>query len=243
MAIELTEKQREAKALAQSEARFVLLRGGSRSGKTFAACYFIFQRAMITPKSRHMLLRKTAVDARRKLFELSFKDMLEIAAPGLWATLHFEGKIKLDDMRIELPNGSVVLFDGLDDSTRQDRILGEELSTCFVSEITQFPNFDIIQKLISRLSLEKEKETGGTLSPKLFLDCNPTSKRHWSFSAFVEKLNPIDRSPWPRPREWGELLMNPADNREHISSTYEADLAKPLGPRSPALPTWRMAER
>lgn len=220
----LTEKQKEARKIAQSKARFILFRGGSRSGKSFVICYFILIRALITPKSRHGIFRQTAVDVRRTLFDLTFKDMMEAAYPGLWEQLKRDRKINDTEMTIELPNGSIIMFDGLDDSTRQDRILGNEYSTIFVNEVSQFRGFEIIQKLMSRLSLELPMDSEKLLAPKLFLDCNPTSKRHWTYRAFIDLLNPISNEPWPRLEEWAEIQMNPVDNTANISSTYLADL-------------------
>lgn len=221
----LTPKQLEAKKLAQSKARFILFRGGSRSGKSFAICYFILLRALVAPGTRHGIFRHTAVDVRRTLFDLTFKDMMNKAFPGLWDRLKEERKINDTEMTIELPNGSIIMFDGLDDNARQDRILGNEYATVFVNEISQFKQFDIMQKLIGRLSQEGAIEaTGKLMAPKLFLDCNPTTKRHWSFKAFIEGLNPISGEAWPRQSEWAEIQMNPVDNTANISSTYLADL-------------------
>lgn len=232
---QLKPKQQEAKRLAQSNARFILFRGGSRSGKTFSTCYFILLRALSAPGSRHGIFRKTAVDCRRTLFDLTFKQVMDAAFPGLWTRLKEARAINDTEMTIELPNGSVILFDGLDDSTRMDRILGNEYSTIFVNEVSQFPRFEVIQQLMSRLSLEKPLELNPTkrMAPKLFLDCNPTTTRHWTFEAFSTRdlggkprtrINPIDKRPWPRPDEWAELQMNPSDNAGNISATYLDDL-------------------
>ncbi len=133
-------------------------------------------------------------------------------------------------MTIELPNGSLIVVKGLDDSTRQERILGDEYATIFVNEVSQFRSYDIFQKLIGRLSQEKEiwiddKPTGKLLAPKLFLDCNPPrTKRHWTFDVFMRGVNPISQVPHPRPHEWASIHMNPIDNTTNISSTYLADL-------------------
>ncbi|MDH7971049.1 phage terminase large subunit [Sphingomonas sp. AR_OL41] len=225
MTFTLTAKQLEAQTLARSRARFILFRGGSRSGKSFANCYFVLNRALVTPRSRHGVFRLTAVDVRRTLFDLTFKDMMNVVYPGLWDELKRTGKINESEMTIELPNGALILFAGLDDSTRQERILGDEYSTIFVNEVSQFRDFDIIQKLITRLSLELPMESGKPLTPKLFLDCNPPkSRKHWTYRAFKQGVQPISGEPHPRAHEWAEIHMNPEDNAENIASTYLDDL-------------------
>lgn len=220
----LTERQKLAFNLAKSPARFILYRGGSRSGKSFLICYLIFIRALSTPGSRHGVFRQTAVDVRATLFDLTFRQVMEAHTPGLWDSLKQSGKISDSEMTIELPNGSLITFSGLDDSTRQDRILGQEYTTIFVNEVSQFKTFEIIQKLISRLSENKMTMRGTKMAPKLFLDCNPTSKRHWTYRGWIEKVNPISLEPWPRPDEWAEMAMNAIDNAANISETYLDDL-------------------
>lgn len=53
----LTEKQREANRLLAGPARNIMLRGGSRSGKTFVLCRAMLQRAINAPGSRHVIVR------------------------------------------------------------------------------------------------------------------------------------------------------------------------------------------
>lgn len=223
--IELTPKQQEAFTLAQSPARFILFRGGSRSGKSFAICYFVLLRALSAPNSRHGIFRQTAVDVRATIFDLTFKDMMEAAFPGLWDQLKAQKKINDTEMTIELPNGSMIMFFGLDDAAREDRILGQEFSTIFVNEVSQFRAFNIFQKLIGRLSQELPIEGKNRLmKPKMFLDCNPTTTRHWTHKAFMEGVNPISGEAWPRAQDWAQIHMNPHDNAGNISSTYIDDL-------------------
>ena len=53
----LTPKQREANRLLASPARYIMLRGGSRSGKTFVLIRALVQRALNAPGSRHVVFR------------------------------------------------------------------------------------------------------------------------------------------------------------------------------------------
>ncbi len=228
--ITLTDKQKEARRLAQSQARFILFRGGSRSGKTFSSVKFVVDRALLTPNSRHGIFRQIGADARSTIFDLTLRTVFDLDHPGLWDQLKREHKINDTEMTVELPNGALIVVKGLDDSTRQERILGDEYATVFVNEVSQFRSFDIFQKLIGRLSQEFEiyidgEPTGRLLAPKLFLDCNPPkTKRHWTFDAFMHGVNPISQEPWPRAHEWASIQMNPKDNVANISSTYLADL-------------------
>jgi len=53
----LTTRQREANRLIGGPSRNVMLRGGSRSGKTFIIVRAIIQRALNAPGSRHAIFR------------------------------------------------------------------------------------------------------------------------------------------------------------------------------------------
>lgn len=220
--VELKPHQKIGYKLAQGESRFILYRGGSRSGKTYLNCHIVLMRALAAPNGRHTILRKTAVDVRRTLFDLTFRQVMDKAYPGLWEELVKERRINDKEMSIRLPNGSIILFDGLDDSTRQDRILGDEYTTIYVSECDQFMDFGIIETLMGRLNLEPEIEgmPGRKMAPKMFFDCNPTYKRHWTYQWWIEKNNPSSGSPWNPPEELAEFKMNPEDNVDNIARNY-----------------------
>jgi phage terminase large subunit-like protein len=116
----LTPKQREANRLLAGPARNIMLRGGSRSGKTFLLCRAIVQRAINAPASRHAIFRFRFNHAKTSIWADTLPKVLKLCFPTLRA------RFDKTDFYVELPNGSQIWIAGLDDSDRVEKILGAE---------------------------------------------------------------------------------------------------------------------
>ena len=86
--------------------------GGSRSGKTFFACWVVFMRAVNESNSRHLILREKFNAAKRSLWLDTIPKLCEIAFPDL--PMHKHGT----DYYYTLPNKSEVWVGGLDSKER-----------------------------------------------------------------------------------------------------------------------------
>lgn len=231
----LNPKQAEQFELARSEATYILAAGGSRSGKTAGFCTLIEKRALAIPGSRTGIFRSTARACRDTLFDLTYRQMSRLAHPGLLDKC----KVNETEMTIEYPNpvtglcdgtGSVVMFLGLDDNARMERILGQEFLTIYVNEVSEIHSFKPISILMTRLSQQCVNKWGDKANPKFLFDCNPPSSKHWAYKAFVEKVQPENRTPWAKPEDWTWLQMNPVDNMENLHEGY-LDTLKNLSAR------------
>lgn len=205
----LTDKQGQALELCISPARNVMLYGGSRSGKTFFACWAVVQRAINEPNSRHCILREKFNAAKRSLWLDTFPKLFSIAFPDVPFKPHGT------DYYWRLPNGSEIWIGGLDSKERTEKILGNEYSTLYFNECSQL-DYTSIQMARTRLA----QKNG--LVKKTYYDQNPPVKTHWSYWLFEKKLNPIDEEPLKDPENYVSLLMNPADNMENIDEEYLA---------------------
>lgn len=219
-AIKLTEKQREANRLLASKARNIMLRGGSRSGKTFVLCRAIIQRAINAPGSRHVIFRFRFNHAKTSVWSDTLPKVLKLCFPTL--------PVRFDktDFYIELPNGSQVWIAGLDDKERVEKILGQEYVTLYFNESSQIP-WASVETAMSRLAQLVElaadiaKATGRKfLSLKAYFDCNPPSKLHWSYQLFRAKLKPGTKEALPNPDDYVEMRVNPADNADNLPEAY-----------------------
>ena len=117
------------------------------------------------------------------------------------------------DYFIELPNGSEIWIAGLDDDKRVEKILGKEFSTIYFNESSQLSHSSV-QVALTRLA---EKNI---LAKKVYYDCNPPSKKHWTYWLFIKKVNPVESEPLRNPENYASILMNPADNIENIDEEY-----------------------
>ena len=148
----------------------ILLLGGGGSGKS----YFSFQRAIIRciqDKRKYLITRKSAVDLERSCWAdvMSALDFFQIKDSV---------KINKSLKTINFPNGSQMLFMGLDDSQKVKSI----------PDIT-----DIIVEECSEISLEtfsqlKQRLRGsGQARNQIVLQCNPVSKTNWVYKHFFQE--------------------------------------------------------
>lgn len=220
--MQLTDKQREANRLLAGPASNIMLRGGSRSGKTFLLCRAIVQRAINAPNSRHAIWRFRFNHAKTSIWSDTLPKVLRLCFPDLRA--HFNKT----DFYVELPNGSQIWIGGLDDKERVEKVLGQEYSTLYFNESSQIA-WGSIETAMSRLAQKAElapeiaAATGRTHLPlKAYFDCNPPSKLHWSYQLFRSKLKPGTgtKEALANPDDYAEMQINPDDNRDNLPEKY-----------------------
>jgi phage terminase large subunit-like protein len=216
----LTTKQREANRLLAGPARNIMLRGGSRSGKTFLLVRAIIQRAINAPGSRHVIFRFRFNHAKTSIWADTMPKVLKLCFP----TLRY--RFDKTDFYLDLPNGSQVWIAGLDDKERVEKILGAEYCTLYFNESSQIP-WGSIETAMSRLAQKVQlapeiaAATGKThISLKAYFDCNPPSKLHWSYQLFRSKLKPGTKEKLSTPGDYVEMKVNPADNADNLPAEY-----------------------
>lgn len=213
----LTAKQREAREILSSLAVYIMLFGGSRSGKTFLIVRQIVTRAMKAPGSRHAILRFRFNHLKASIIADTFPKVMVKCFPDV------EWHLDKSDWFVKLPNGSEIWFGGLDDKERTEKILGMEFATIYLNECSQI-SWEAAQTAITRLAqlvmvLIKDAEPS-KLALKMFFDCNPPSKAHWTYRLFVERVDPETRKPMERPGDYVSFQMNPEDNAENLAEGY-----------------------
>lgn len=225
MTATLTPRQREANRLLAGPARNIMLRGGSRSGKTFLLVRALIQRAINAPGSRHAIFRFRFNHAKTSIWADTMPKVLKLCFPTLRA------RFDKTDFYLDLPNGSQVWIGGLDDKERVEKILGAEYATLYFNESSQIP-WGSIETAMSRLAQKCElapeiaAATGRThLALKAYFDCNPPSKLHWSFQLFRAGLKPGTKEALPNPADYAEMKVNPSDNADNLPAEYFEVLA------------------
>lgn len=216
----LTPKQKEANRLLAGPARNVMLRGGSRSGKTFILVRAIIQRAINAPESRHVIFRYRFNAAKTSVWSDTLPKVLKLCFPSL--SVNFNKT----DFYISLPNGSQIWIAGLDDKERVEKILGQEFATLYFNESSQIP-WPSVEMAMSRLAQNCPLDpaiaaaTGRThLRLKAMFDCNPPSKLHWSYQLFRAKVKPGTKEALPNPGDYAEMRVNPSDNADNLPAEY-----------------------
>lgn len=185
--MKLTIKQQEANRLLAGNATHNMLFGGSRSGKTFTLVRATCTRAIKAAKSRHAILRFRFNAVKNSIVLDTFPKVMSICFPDI------KYAINKSDWYATLENGSEVWFGGLDDKERTEKILGMEFATIYLNECSQIP-YGSIETAITRLAQKAEQQPIGSkpaqpLKPKVYYDCNPPSKAHWTYKLFKARFS------------------------------------------------------
>lgn len=211
---DLTDKQKEVRSIFATGARYFLVYGGSRSGKTFFICYAIIIRALKAPGSRHVIFRNDGVDAKQSIGNETIPKVVELAFPNL------QMKWSDRDGYFELPNKSQIWLSGLKDKDRLDKVLGKEYVTVYLNEASQITlaAFELVK---SRLAQVVHDKNGRKLKQKFYVDLNPTTAAHWTYQVFVLGKDPTDRRDIPdHDVDYAYITVNPMDNQDNLDEAY-----------------------
>ena len=202
-----TTVQEKALRLLTGPSRYVLLFGGSRSGKTFILVYAILVRALRAAGSRHAILRLHGNSVRQSVLLDTLPKVAKLAFPGL------KFKESRQDQFVWLPNHSEIWFAGVDGEERVDKILGKEFATIYFNECSEI-GYEAVNTVLTRLAQRT------ALRNRAYFDCNPAGKSHWSYKLFVEKRDPVSGLALPFPQNYASMQLNPAENRENLPEGY-----------------------
>lgn len=139
-----------------------------------AKSYFITQKLIVralSEKIKILVCRRTGTTIRNTCFSL-FKDIL-----AKWRLTPYV-KIRETDFNIKFPNGSEIIFIGLDEETKLLSL--NNVGCIFIEEVFEVPK-NIVEQLNLRLR-------GATPNQQIIMAFNPISKHHWLYD-FCE-VNP-----------------------------------------------------
>lgn len=210
----LTDRQLEAQEVLAGPTTHVMLYGGSRSGKTFLLVRSVVMRALKAPKSRHAMLRFRFNAIKASIVFDTFPKVIDMCFPGLSAP------VSKSDWFATLPNGSEIWFGGLDDKERTEKILGQEYATIYLNEASQIP-WGSRNVALTRLAQKATQSTDGqALKPRMYYDCNPPPKSHWTYKVFHDKQDPESKEGLVNPGDYAWCQINPDSNKQNLSSGY-----------------------
>lgn len=144
--------------------------GSAGSAKSYFICQKLIVRAC-GERIRIMVCRRYQSTLRQSCFNL-FKQILT-----QWKILPYVN-IRETDLTIRFPNGSEILFIGLDDESKLLSI--NDISCVFIEEATQVPK-PLVEQINYRVR-------GSAANHQIILAFNPISKNHWLYD-FCE-INP-----------------------------------------------------
>ena len=209
-------QQRVRTELLTTGKRFCLVYGGSRSGKTFEFVGTVVERALLAPKSRHLIVRQEGTSAKRAIVKGTMPEVIAVRFPGVVIEWHEQYGY------FTLPNGSEIWVGGLNDDKALEKILGNEYATIYMNEASEI-KYLAFTLLRSRLAQTVNTITGKPLSQRFYVDLNPTIRQHWTYRLWHDGIDPeseaiVDRA------SFGRAVINPYDNAENLSPEYLKDL-------------------
>jgi phage terminase large subunit-like protein len=226
--MKLTDRQLTANELLNGILQHVMLFGGSRSGKTFVIVRRICVRAIKAPGSRHAILRFRYNAAVASILMDTLPKVMKLCFPEVVVSIDKQKGI------VYFPNQSEIWIGGLDDKERTEKILGQEFATIYLNECSQIPkpSRDLAVTRLAQVCLcEIEGKEPFPLPLKMFYDCNPPGKGHWTYKVFVQGIDPDTKMPIQNHRNiFGYLQMNPQDNEDNLPASY-IDTLKGLSAR------------
>ena len=158
------------------ENRFLVLRGGAGSGKSYAVADKILERVSSEPNHRYLVCRKTGKSLRQSCFKLLSGRAKKYYA---WA-LREKNPINETDMSIRFRNGSEIIFSGLDDVEKLKSIY--DITGVWIEEATEVREQDLNQ-----LNLRLRANFDSYL--QIVITFNPVSVTHWLKKRFFDRKN------------------------------------------------------
>lgn len=149
--------------------RFNVYYGGAGSGKSHFVVQKMIYKYLKYPGRKCLVVRKVSSTLRESIFAL-FKSVI-----GDWQ-LYDQCKVNKTDMTIELPNGSLFIFKGIDDPEKIKSIAN--IDDIIVEECTEIDDFDFDQ-LSLRLRSRKEFN-------QIHVMFNPVSKSNWVYKRWFK---------------------------------------------------------
>ncbi len=208
-----TNDQREACKLLNNH-KHVMLVGGSRSGKTLVNIRNIVIRAHKC-SSRHLLCRFRFNHAKTSLWHDTIPKVMKICFDAGKYKPKFDKADWYVEFKIGFNQTSQIWIGGVDDKERVEKILGHEYSTIFANECSQIA-YGAITTLRTRLA---EKTI---LANKFYYDCNPPSKKHWTYQEFIQ--NKVPGTHDPSTLDSAYMFMNPGGNLANLPDDYLQEL-------------------
>jgi hypothetical protein len=201
-------KQLEALALLHGPARYVMLYGGTRSGKTRVYVEWLMRACWYFPGLRVLCARFRRKHAKDTLWhETILSEVLPTQEPGIEA--------KESDLMLRYPQGSELWVVGTDDKARVEAILGRGVGALYFNEASQI-SYDAFTMGRTRLAqVLSPNHYGIAWRHKCLVDCNPPGPGHWTHRVFLDHIEPRNGKRL-NPEQYVALQINPMDNAEFL---------------------------
>lgn len=179
--------------------------GGAGSGKSFGATQKILLKAL-KYKRKVLVIRKIQRTIKDSIWALIIS---HLHASGYYDAC----RVNRSDFEIELPNGSIFIFKGLDDPEKIKSIDG--ITDIVIEEATELTEDDFTQLNLRLRALVDHLQ--------IYLMFNPISKKNWVYDYFFVRQLPLNV----------KVVKTTYQDNKFLSDEYRAELER-LKDRNPA---------
>lgn len=160
--------------LFECDSRYLVLKGGGGSGKSIFAGRKVLERCVSEPGHRFLVCRKVARTLRESCFA-QLRGQIADHYPDCGAV------VNRGDLRIAFPDGSEILFAGLDDVEKLKSIY--DITGIWIEEASELLEADFNQ-------LDIRLRTKSPYYLQIILTFNPISITHWLKARFFDRQDP-----------------------------------------------------
>lgn len=188
----------------------LLVSGPAGTGKSRACLEKLLIVALMNPKFRGLIARKTGVSLTATTLQ-TWKEHVAKEALGAGLCVYYGGS-KSEPAQYRFTNGARIMITGLD---KPEKIMSSEFDIIYVGEATELVPKDW-EFLSARL------RNGGISFQQLLADCNPDRPTHWIKSRADEGTTTMLYSQhWENPRYYEEVQPGtPGVLEEHEGKLY-----------------------
>jgi len=181
----------------EDKTRFIVNQGGSRSSKTYSIIQLLIYIAILEPKIKISIVRKSFPSLRGSIL----KDFIEIL-----------DNLNLYDVRrhnktehiYQFENGSIIEFFSIDDA---QKVRGRKRNICYCNEANELEYEDFMQ-----LSLRTDN--------CLFLDFNPSDSEHWIYELLKDDRAKLIKSSYKDNIYLPTSLVKEIENLINVDENY-----------------------
>ena len=193
------------KCIADYSKRIEVYYGGAGSGKSYGATQKILLKAL-KYKRKVLVIRKIQRTIKDSIWALIIS---HLHASGFYDAC----RVNRSDFEIELPNGSIFIFKGLDDPEKIKSIDG--ITDIVIEEATELTEDDFTQLNLRLRALVDYLQ--------IYLMFNPISKKNWVYDYFFVRQLPLNV----------KVIKTTYQDNKFLSDEYRAELER-LKDRNPA---------
>lgn len=193
------------KDIADYSKRIEVYYGGAGSGKSFGATQKILLKAL-KHRRKVLVIRKIQRTIKDSIWSLLIS---HLHASGFYNAC----RVNRSDFEIELPNGSIFIFKGLDDPEKIKSIDG--ITDIVIEEATELTEDDFTQLNLRLRALADNLQ--------IYLMFNPISKKNWVYDYFFTRSLPLNI----------KIIKTTYQDNKFLSDEYRAELER-LKDRNPA---------